>query len=344
MLLLRKIYRLQGIGGSIYVALPKEWLRRFNLDKGSAVEVSLESDGSLRIAPIREGGEGAGEEKKHLSEIEIFVERPGDVYTSLLTAYLRGFDMITLRFSTSAIEREVKSVIDSAKDLLLGLEAVEIESSYIVLRVLASEDMEMDSMVRNMHKTVRSMYLDALNSLKQNDVELAKAVVLRDRDVNKLYFYLTRTIRRKIQTVSLDPKTLLKLVDMRMLIKFIEEIGDEAKNAASALIEAFSKNLKIDENYATQIEDAVNRVDEIYKNVVMKAHEKSIEISELRQHMKTCLNVRDSMRSLRIKLAEEGRDYYWFLEFIKSFESIAMSVYDILSLMPFEIISTMIYE
>jgi len=191
---------------------------------------------------------------------------------------------------------------------------------------------------------VRSMYIDALNSLESRDVELAKVVILRDRDVNRLYFYITRVIRKKVLTQILEPKTLLKLVDSRMLIRFIEEIGDEAKNAAVASIEMVSKSLEPDPRYVETVKNRINDIDEIYKNIVMKAHERSIDIAELRHLMKICSTVRDSLKHMRIRLAEKNPNFYWFTEFIKSYENIAMDVYDILSLLPFELTSAMIYE
>jgi phosphate uptake regulator len=340
----KKIYRLQGIGGSIYVALPREWLRRYGLDKGSAVEVSIDIDGSLKIIPLEKGVKEEVGGLRRGNEIEVFVEKPEEVYTSLLSAYLRGFDVITLRLSSTSIEREVKNVIDSTKDLLLGLEIVDIGTNYIVLKVLASEDTELDSLTKNLRKMVRSMYIDSLISLEARDIELAKAVILRDRDVNRLYFYITRVIRKKIHTQILEPKTLLKLVDSRMLIKFVEEIGDEAKNAAIASIEIISRKLEPDPNYVEIVKKYVNDIDDIYRNIVMKAHEKSIDIAELRHSMKICLTTRDSLKHMRIRIAEEHSASYWFTEFVKSYENIAMNVYDILSLLPFELTSSMIYE
>ena len=153
---MKKVYRLQAIGGSIYVALPKEWLKRYNLDKGSAVEVFMDSDGGLKVLPLEKYVWHTGASKN--LEIEIFVEKPAEVFSSLLTAYLRGFDLITLKLSSSNIEKEVKGVIDNAKELLLGLETVDTGSNYIVLKVLASEDVDVEQLVRNLHKIARSMY------------------------------------------------------------------------------------------------------------------------------------------------------------------------------------------
>jgi hypothetical protein len=92
------------------------------------------------------------------------------------------------------------------------------------------------------------------------------------------------------------------------------------------------------------VKKAVNNIDNIYRDTIMKAHEKTVEITELRQYMKICLTVRDTLKYMRIKLAEENPASYWFTEFIKSYENIAMNVYDILSLLPFELTSSMIYE
>lgn len=339
---MRKVYKLQGIGGSIYVALPKEWLRRYGLDRGSMVEMFIDVDGYLKILPIFESVKSSG--VKRVDEIEISVDKLEDVYTSLLSAYLRGFDLITLRFSGGVLEREVKEAIDSAKDLLLGLEAIDVGGNYVVLKILASEDVDAGSLVKNMHKMVRSMYLDAFSSLELKDIELAKAVVLRDRDVNKLYFYVTRVLRKKILTGPLEPKELLKLMDLRMLIKFVESVGDEAKKAALASIEIVSKGLGVDRVYVAKVKEVVDRIDEIYRDVVMRGYEKTIDVAELRQHMKICLLAGETLKHMKVKLVEENPKLYRFAEFIEAYESIAMNIYDILSLTPFELISAMIYE
>jgi phosphate uptake regulator len=340
---MKKVYKLQAIGGSIYVALPKEWLKRYNLDKGSAVEVFMDSDGGLKVLPL-EKGVWHIETSKNL-EIEIFVEKPAEVFSSLLTAYLRGFDLITLRLSSSNIEKEVKGVIDNAKELLLGLETVDTGSNYIVLKVLTSEDVDVEQLVRNLHKIARSMYLDSLQALEQRDVELAKAVTLRDRDINRLYFFITRSIRKRILSPEvMESRSLLKLVDMRMLIKFIESIGDEAKNAALSAIEIISKGLEVPKDYINAVKEGVAKIDGVYKTVVMKAYDKALDITELREYMKVCSLVRDTIKHLRIRVAEEST-LYWFTEFLRSYENIAMNVYDILSLMPPEIASsTLFYE
>jgi phosphate uptake regulator len=339
----KRIYRLQSIGGSVYVAIPKEWLRRFNLDKGAAVEVFIDSDGGLKIQPLKK--EVRQEELSRGLEIEIFVEKPADMLTSLLTVYLRGFDLITLKFSSSSIEKEVKDVINVAKDLLLGLETIDEGSNYIVLKVLVTEDVNVNQLVRNLSKIVRSMYLDALQALDQRDLELAKAVTLRDRDVNRLYFFTARAIRKRmLNPEAIEPKALLKLIDTRMLVKFIESIGDEAKDAAIASIEMISKKLNIPREHMELVKEGVTKIDNIYKSTVMKVHDKALDVAELREYMSTCSHVSETLRHLRFTIAEQS-SLYWFTEFLRSYENIAMHIYDILNLMPPEIASsTMIYE
>jgi phosphate uptake regulator len=331
---MKKVYRLQAIGGSLYVAVPKEWLRRFNLGKGSAVEVSIDPDGSLRILPLERGEQK--ELRKEL-EAEVLIERPGDVMASILTAYLRGYDTIIIRFSRGISEKEVKDAIERAKELMLGLEIVDSGSNYVVLKVLVSEDTPVFQLVQNMSKTVRFMYLDALRSLEQRDPELAKAVILRDRDVNRIYFYITRVIRKKmIEPITLDSAEALKLVDLRLLIKSIESIGDEAKNAASATLEILSKGLDIPMQEFSSVKEYTAKVDEVYKDVVLKAFEKELSIEDIRSKLSTCNLVRDLLKHLRIRIAEQIR-IYWFAEFVKSYENIAMYVYDIVSLVSPEI-------
>jgi len=130
-----RVYRLQSIGGSIYVALPKEWIRKFELDKGSLVEISIDSDGSLRIVPL----DVKSKESRKILKISVDISNPFIVTPVILSHYLSGFDIIELKFSSS-ISIEVRKSIENIRRLLLGLEVVEEGSESMVLQVFLSDE------------------------------------------------------------------------------------------------------------------------------------------------------------------------------------------------------------
>ena len=50
-----RIYRkLQKIGGSLVVSLPKKWTENYNLNAGSPIGIEVRNDGTLSIMPTME--------------------------------------------------------------------------------------------------------------------------------------------------------------------------------------------------------------------------------------------------------------------------------------------------
>ncbi len=330
---LRKVYRLQGIGGSIYVALPREWVRRFNLDKGSLVEISIENDGSLRIRPVDSAN---GRREEVCSRIEIEVQNPREAMNALVMSYLQGYDTIAIRFGSRAIEKEVRRAIAEAQKVLLGLEVIDETSNTIVLQVLSSSDSDVHTLMRSMSNIARSMYLDVVVSLITRDLELANAIPLRDLDLNKLYFYTTRIIRKRIVCLglSMDPKELLKLLDLRLLAKVIEEIGDEAKRGAKAVSELLSRGIDVDEDAAKELSNRVNELDSLYRESIRALFEFS-ERSRLYEVMRRCEELRRIFSELRARATEKmPRGILWLNDLYSSYENIAALIYDVASLVP----------
>ena len=78
-----------------------------------------------------------------------------------------------------------------------------------------------------------------LTPLIYSDVELAKNVIERDAESNKLYFLLVRILRTIIQTPRLSEKlgiTPIECLDYRLAASLIEGIGDACVQVASKAI------------------------------------------------------------------------------------------------------------
>uniref|UniRef100_A0A7C4D3T6 Phosphate uptake regulator PhoU n=1 Tax=Ignisphaera aggregans TaxID=334771 RepID=A0A7C4D3T6_9CREN len=325
---MRKVYRLQAIGGSYYIALPKEWLKRFGLGKGSHVEVVVEDDGTLRIKPI----EIQEEVQEELSKIEVEVQERETLFSLLITLYLRGYDIISLRFKGSAIASTIRDAVNRAKNILLGFEIVDEDSFSIVLQVLSSSDTEIHTLIKNMCRIARSMYLDSIVALIERDAEKAYSVEARDQDLNRLYFYITRVIRKKVISGIVEPKELLKLVDLRMAVKAVEEIGDDAKRVAKIVQEVILNDIEIDINNIERLKMYVDELDEIYRNTMNKI-EKVVPLPELLESLYRCEKIRTELSNFRKDLVEKDPKALTLLsEVIYSYEDIATHVYDIISL------------
>ncbi|MEM2529140.1 MAG: phosphate uptake regulator PhoU [Ignisphaera sp.] len=327
---MRKAYRLQSIGGSIYVALPKEWLRSFNLDKGSVVEIVTDADGSIRIRPID------AEDKvrrNQTSRVTVDVKDIKGTFSAIITSYLRGFDFITVNFTGSSMEREVKRILDYARQVLLGLEIVDMDSSSVTLQILSTIESDVPSLIKNMGKIARSMYIDALNALLNSDRELAEAIPLRDFDLNRLYFYVTRTIRKKISSLLVDQRELLKLIDFRMIAKAIEEIGDEAKKAAKGVVQLIQIGSDLEEEIHRLKRD-VYGLDQIFEKIIRRSLSLPIDLIELYEDMRICEELERDLGEIKNSIMGNSIKEHTLFKIIDAYENIAIRIYDVLSLIP----------
>lgn len=102
--------------------------------------------------------------------------------------------------------------------------------------------------IQRMHTIANSMCRDALNSLRDQDVALAKTVYSLDDDVDHFSFFILRLLRR----ATLDPALANKLslepidcLDLQTLVHRIEQVADSATNIAKHIVMLEGERLKI---------------------------------------------------------------------------------------------------
>jgi phosphate uptake regulator len=79
------------------------------------------------------------------------------------------------------------------------------------------------------------MHRDAFNSFIDGDLQLAKSVIARDDENNRLYFLLVRILRTIIQNPSTSEKlglTTIECLDYRLAASLLENMGDACVQVA----------------------------------------------------------------------------------------------------------------
>ena len=95
---------------------------------------------------------------------------------------------------------------------------MESNAKYIYIQTLIDEaKVSIDTAVRRMHAIAVSMYRDTLNSLKNQDVALAKIVYSLDNDVDHFSFFILRLIRSVILNPELTNYLGLELANQMVL-------------------------------------------------------------------------------------------------------------------------------
>ncbi|MEK0320215.1 MAG: phosphate uptake regulator PhoU, partial [Nitrosopumilus sp.] len=117
------IRRLQRIGSSILVSLPKEWIDANNLDKGHQVEIETGHD-SISIS--------VNKETRTTKELIISYPLPKEenIVANITGAYLLGYDIIQIN-SKSIIPAEDREKIRNSMRRLVGMEIIEEDASHI---------------------------------------------------------------------------------------------------------------------------------------------------------------------------------------------------------------------
>jgi phosphate uptake regulator len=150
--------------------------------------------------------------------------------------YLLGFDIIRIE-AKERIDFDVRNIVKSTVGSLIGLEIVEESNSQIVLQcLLEPSGFPPEKILRRNYAIVVGMNTDAVNSFVDGDVQLAKSVIARDDENNRLYFLLVRILRTIIQNPSLSEKlglTTIECLDYRLAASLVEAIGDACVQIAA---------------------------------------------------------------------------------------------------------------
>ena len=226
---LRKIQSTQT--GTLFVSLPKIWSEQHGFKKGTLVALGETSDGKIFIDP-KYNDEPTP--KSVTLAVGPYLGR------EIIGQYLLGFDIIRIE-AKERIDLETRSVVKNTVSSLIGLEIVEENYSQIILQcLLEPSGFTPEKILRRNYSIVAAMHRDAINSFIDFDTQLAKSVIARDDENNRLYFLLVRILRTIIQNPSLGEKiclTTIECLDYRLAASIVETMGDACVQAASKTFE-----------------------------------------------------------------------------------------------------------
>lgn len=233
------------------ISLPKTWLKKYNLNKGSYVSLNIRPDGSLIINPEMSEREDM---KKIRLEIESN-ESKDSIIRKIIGSYYNGYTFINLKskkFFTVEQQEAIRQIVST-----LYMMIIESEASNIVLETLIDESKaSVSSGIERMHLITFSMLRDILNSIKTWDGDLIKTVISLEDDVDQLMFFLLRSIRSAAISPSLANALgldALDCLDFQTLVHRIERVADHATSIANSINALIESKISIPENIITTL-------------------------------------------------------------------------------------------
>ena len=313
--------RLQKIGSSILVSLPKEWIDANNLNKSHQVEIETNQNNlSIRTQLS----------KRPSKEVEIsypLSEGEGIVPT-ITGAYLLGFDIIRIvgKSSISIIDRE--SVRGSMRKLV-GLEIIDEDATNISVQFLLDEtSINPQNILKRMSSIALGMFNDVVLALKSGDKTNLETIANRDSEINRQYFLLVRLIRSTIMDTRLAGIFNLEnidILDYRIAANTLEIAGDTVVELSKSLIKSNLSKAELKKLY-----DFAKDIDEIQIKSIDSfiSNDRMLAINAIR------LQKTNSTKILKIRssLESEKQISLPLFDLIYMFEKILQSWSDITDL------------
>lgn len=233
--------KLQVTGGSTYIiSLPRKWVTRNQLQKGSSLILREEGDGSLSLTPSGL----AKQEKKEDAFIKVSKKDESDaIIRKVVSAYLVGYNLIHVRAQSQEhlSSQQRNGLKNFARRYLVGTEIVTDTPSELTLQILLSyPELTVESALRRMSIITSSMHRDSMAALRELDHQLARAVIDTDTEVDRFNLYIIRQLKLAIS----NPRIIMEIglssardcLGYRLITKSVERTADHAVSIAENVL------------------------------------------------------------------------------------------------------------
>lgn len=236
-------------GGSFFIVLPKEWSKYLKLRKGERVNVFLEQDGSMRIAPVE-----AMKERPKIATLSVNEKTtPKSLDLFIKANYMGGCSIINIE-SKKRLDPELKRAVKASVSELIGVETAEETSERLSLRAIVDPTgFPLESLFKRVYSLSTSMFIDTWKAFYERDIELANDVIDRAKEAMKLYRLMVRqlmlahTDRATAKNLGIKTNTecIILAVMARDVSRLVYHISSIAKYVKEILKSDFYYNEKL---------------------------------------------------------------------------------------------------
>jgi len=243
----RKINR---VGTStLTVSLPAKWAKMVNLGPGDEIE-------------LHEQGHNLIISKDFKPEImSNFVDVSGHstmIHRIIAAIYKAGYDETTIKYGDS---KELQIIQDRIERNLTGFDAVDYKDDKIIIKSISELNPDQfESMFKRSFFSLQDSAHDCVKALKNNDYDLLKNIVIRDKNIDRTTDFCRRLLNKGIKDNFKKPLT------MYYIIEEIEIIGDMYKDLSQYVVD---KHIKVNKSFIELLEE-INSFSDLFINMIFK--------------------------------------------------------------------------
>jgi len=216
-------------GTTFFVTLPKRWATDVGIQAQTKVTLVPTDSGGLLLIPERASSGNTCE----IALGEWDFER---MQRELFARYIMGYDVI--RVTGSPVGPEKRRMIRAIAQSLVGLEILDEAQDRVVLSsVLKTTDFPAHRSLERVYDMTRSMLSDGVDAFVRCDALLARDVVERDADVDRLVLLVERQFSLKLRDRLLEDEgelTKIQFLYYYAAAKQLERVADHAAKISRA--------------------------------------------------------------------------------------------------------------
>ncbi|RDD53480.1 MAG: AbrB/MazE/SpoVT family DNA-binding domain-containing protein [Candidatus Korarchaeota archaeon NZ13-K] len=293
------VRNLQLTGNATYiVSIPKDWVRKLGLEKGSKVYLELMQDGSLRLygsSPKRAPGIGKSFELGRGDD-------PNSLIRRILAAYIAGFSTVTLSFDPELKESafEIRRFLESS---VLGFNVLrESRSEFTFYAVVDEDAMRLSDTLGKLRENVHHMLEDMHSGMGRNDVKVLERVIEEDQIVDKLYLLVakqvTRMLMNPLSVESYGLRSAAEAPQVFLAARSMERIADHAVLMARESLEVITSGGRIP---GWLLEDFISVLDLFDSSTRLLLEPDEVEAEE------SARRIDDALKLIRGRRVEDSR-------------------------------------
>ncbi|MEL9998615.1 MAG: PhoU domain-containing protein [Thermoplasmata archaeon] len=258
--------KLQKIGGSSYsITLPKEWVELKGLKEGSTILIKFTENKDLIISTEEK-------EKRIVKSYIIKIEESMDselLLRKIISVYLAGVEKIIIS-SEEFINENIRSAIEFAKKLLIGIEIIEETGETIILQDLSKiDELPMNKMLLRLFYMAEEMIKDTKRSVLNLDKKLAKEIIERDTQIDRIYLFISKQFYQFLESSENISKLNIKMsraFNIRTIAKYLERICDHLEKIAYTIVK--ENNIDLENKIIEKFSEWFDEIIKIFENSI----------------------------------------------------------------------------